>query len=112
MKYCAKCQKELPTPLDEYGPFGNEVCQSDFLSGELEDAISEEDIDIDQEIEDAEERIGEIEAELEDLEDEKYELMMKLRHLQEALNERDHTVKKIPEPIDFSKYPIFAGMPK
>ena len=35
MKTCAvpTCQKELPTPLDEYGPIDSPVCQDCFLKG-------------------------------------------------------------------------------
>ena len=72
MKYCAKCNKELPKPINEFGDMRDPVCQKCFLSGE---DLSAQEKD---ELEELKDRLGEIDDEIDELEDEKFSVKQKI----------------------------------
>lgn len=102
MKTCSNpdCNKELHSPLEEFGEIGDEVCQSCFLNGQEQTKKNEK------QIADYQKKIESIESEIEDLEDE-------INQLRQELWDYEGLIKELETPtiasIDFSKYPLFAG---
>jgi predicted nuclease with TOPRIM domain len=104
MKNCTNCQTELPTALDEYGPFLTPLCRGCFDKTQEETPNNIKRLE--DEIEDLEEDARSIQSEIDDLEGDLYDKKNDIRKLKNKIEELKNPAKVRPV-TRFDDLPIF-----
>lgn len=93
MSTCSKCSKELPTPLDEYGPAKEPVCRQCFFElAEIKSLETDKEIStLEEEIVTIERKISRLEDEITELDEKSAELRSKITKLKSGQPVTDKT---------------------